>query len=268
MRSLAIFGYGYVAKFLIKELLPDNKVIVVTRHPENVTDKNVSVLHFDDYLPEADGIISTIPPIGGADPVLEKYLPTCWAAYCSSTGVYGDHQGDWVTEESLCNPSNERGRQRLEIEKKWMALPNACVLRIAGIYGPGRSVFDQLDAASAKRIDKPGHVFSRIHVEDIAGFSHFAFSNGLTGIYNLADNLPAPSRAVVEFACDLLGKNYPPLVSFDQANLLPMAFEFYQDCKKVSAEKIAAHGYRVKFKNYADGLVDIIKNQHQEKNPQ
>jgi nucleoside-diphosphate-sugar epimerase len=260
MRSIAIFGYGYVAKFLIKEFLSENKVVVVTRHPEDVKDQNVSVIHFDDCLPEVDGIISTIPPIDGADPVLEKYSPTCWTAYCSSTSVYGDHQGDWVTEESLCIPSNERSRQRLEIERKWIALPKACVLRIAGIYGPGRSVFEQLDTASAKRIDKPGHVFSRIHVEDIAGFSHLAFSNKLTGIYNLADNFPAPSRAIVEYACDLLGKNYPLLVSLDQANLSPMAFEFYQDCKKVNAEKIATHGYRIKFKNYIDGLGDIVKS--------
>lgn len=261
MKTIAIFGYGYVAKFLIREFLPENNVVVITRHPEDVEDQNVSVIHFDDCLPAVDGIISTIPPIDGADPVLEKYSPTYWAAYCSSTSVYGDHQGAWVTEESLCSPSNERSRQRLEIERKWMTLPNACVLRIAGIYGPGRSVFEQLDTASVKRIDKPGHVFSRIHVEDIAGFGHFAFFNKLTGIYNLADNFPAPSRAVVEYACDLLGKDYPPLVSFDQANLSPMAFEFYQDCKKVSAEKIAAHAYSIRFKNYIDGLEDIIKHQ-------
>ena len=260
LKTIAIFGYGYVAKFLIKGFLPDNKIIVVTRHPEDVEDKNISAIHFDDCLPEVDGIISTIPPINGIDPVLERYSPTCWAAYCSSTGVYGDHQGAWVTEESLCSPSNERSRQRLEIERKWMTLPNACVLRIAGIYGPSRSVFDQLETASAKRIDKPGHVFSRIHVEDIAGFSRLAFSNKLTGIYNLADNFPAPSRAIVEYACDLLGKNYPLLVSLDQANLSPMAFEFYQDCKKVNAEKIATYGYRIKFKNYIDGLEDIVKS--------
>jgi nucleoside-diphosphate-sugar epimerase len=261
MGSVAIFGYGYVAKFLVNEFLPENKVIVVTRHPEDVTDKNVSVIHFDDCLPEVDGLISTIPPIDGIDLVLEKYSPSCWAAYFSSTGVYGDHQGDWVTEESLCNPSNERSRRRLEIERKWTELPNACVLRLAGIYGPGRSIFDQLDTGNAKRINKPGHVFSRIHVEDIAAFSHFAFSNKLTGIYNLADNFPAPSRVVMEYACDLLGKGYPPLVSFDQANLSSMALEFYQDCKKVNAEKISKHGYRIKFKNYIDGLEDIIKRQ-------
>ena len=119
--------------------------------------------------------------------MLEKYSPICWTAYCSSTSVYGDHQGDWVTEESLCIPSNERSRQRLEIERKWIALPKACVLRIAGIYGPGRSVFEQLDTASAKIIDKPGHVFSRIHVEDIAGFSHLAISNDVWRIVQKVD---------------------------------------------------------------------------------
>lgn len=261
MKTIAIFGYGYVARFLTKEFSKDHKVIIVTRQPERVP-KDITAIHFGKTLPAIDGAISTVPPFHETDPVLEtyKHLLNNWCAYCSSTSVYGSHEGAWVDEQSLCNPTNFRSQNRLKIEQKWSAQNNACILRLAGIYGPGRSILEQVIMNQAKRIDKQNHVFSRIHIQDIAGFSRFAFSKKLVGIYNLADELPASSRVVIEYVCDKLQKSYPPLVSFNQENMSPMTFEFYQDFKKVSTAKLIKHGYILQIKNYKEGMDDIITN--------
>ena len=254
MKTIAIFGYGYVAQFLVRKLYQTHNVIIVTRKPESIN--GVQTIAFGQPLPFVDGVISTVPPVDGIDPVLDQYQFDCWVAYCTSTGVYGDHQGDWVSEDTLCRPTNQRGQWRLEIEQQWMAYPNSCILRLAGIYGPDRSAINQI-LNSAERIDKPGHLFSRIHVEDIAGFAMFAFYHNLKGIYNLADCLPASSREVIEYACDLLSKPYPKLVPFDQAVLSPMAAEFYKDSKKVNANKIRHSGYTLRFPDYKVGLENI-----------
>lgn len=257
MKTIGILGSGYVAQFLVKKFSKTYNVVVVSRKSEPID--GAHLITFGEPLPPIDGIISTVPPVDGIDPVLEKYQFTCWTAYCSSTGVYGNHDGNWVTEESECRPTSLRGQQRLEIEQEWLKSPNTCILRLAGIYGPGRSVIDQINAG-AQRIDKPGHAFSRIHVEDIAGFANFAFENALTGIFNLADDLPAPTRAVIEYACDLQNLPYPPLVPFEQANLSPMATDFYNDHKKVSNQKIKDADFTLIYNDYRKGLDKIIKN--------
>jgi nucleoside-diphosphate-sugar epimerase len=190
-----------------------------------------------------------------------------WIGYLSTTAVYGDHGGAWVDETTVPTPSGLRGVRRLAAEAAWLAFGKAhgvpCqIFRLAGIYGPGRSALDQVRAGTARRIDKPGQVFSRIHVADIARVLEASMAKPAAGhIYNVCDDCPAPPAAVIEHACALLGVTPPPMQHFDeaQASLSPMARSFYDDNKRVSNRRIKEElGVVLAFPDYQTGLAALF----------
>src|SRR5262245_55263870 len=180
-----------------------------------------------DTVGNATHILCTIAPGRDGDPALRTSSRLLrgvrWLGYLSTTGVYGDAQGDWVDEDTPPRPLQPRSIERLATERAWQAMGIEAgaavdIFRLPGIYGPGRSVIDQVKAGTARRIDKPGQVFSRIHVGDIAGTVLLAISRrGAGRIYNVADDLPAATGDVVAFACELLGRPAPPEIPWEQA---------------------------------------------------
>jgi nucleoside-diphosphate-sugar epimerase len=192
-----------------------------------------------------------------------------WLGYLSTTGVYGDRAGDrhggWVDETSERRPGNPRSRRRAAAEDAWLALWRdrgvpVHVFRLSGIYGPGRSAIDQLRAGTAKRIDKPGQMFSRIHVEDIANVLEASIARPRPGaIYNVADDMPAPAHEVVAHAAKLLGVPPPPLEPYDAERLSPMAREFYAETRRVRNARIKEElGVVLKYPDYKAGLAAIL----------
>jgi nucleoside-diphosphate-sugar epimerase len=217
-------------------------------------------------------VLVTIAPFGGEDVVLKHHSSLTdslqWAGYLSSTAVYGNHEGQWVTEESTPDPSSDRGMERLKIEKQWLdnnRLPSrvqANIFRLSGIYGPKRNILESILAGTAKRIRKPGHVFSRIHQEDITGVIAASMTAGCSGeIYNLADDKPASTASLVEYGCSLLNLPLPPLIPFDSTQMSPELQKFYADSKQVSNRKIKKNlGITLKFPTYCDGLKDCLQD--------
>lgn len=218
-------------------------------------------------------IIHSIPPDAAGDPALRAHLATLdaaadlqWIGYYSTVGVYGGSGGEWVDETTLPAPRNARSEQRVAAEIAWLAygasraVPVA-VLRLAGIYGPGRSAFDKLRDGTARRIVKPGQVFNRIHVADIATITALAASQCLGGTYNLADDEPAPPQDLISYAASRLGMAPPAEIPFDTAELTPMQRSFYADNKRVSNAAIkAALGITLAYPNYRAGLDAILKD--------
>ncbi|MEL7031731.1 MAG: SDR family NAD(P)-dependent oxidoreductase [Pseudomonadota bacterium] len=179
--------------------------------------------------------------------------------YLSTTGVYGDLRGGWAVEWTPVGPGSDRARRRVRAEQLWQsATPETRIVRLPGIYGPGRSALDRVKAGTARRIVRDGQVFSRIHVEDIAtGLKALLFS-GIFGVFHLCDDEAAPPQDVIAYAADLLGVERPPEVAFDQAQLSDMARSFYSECKRVSNAKLkAATGWRPLYPTYREGLSAI-----------
>ncbi len=218
-------------------------------------------------LRAATHLIVSIAPEDDGDPVLrviadairEKIPQLEWISYLSTVGVYGDHGGAWVDERSECRPVSNRSALRLAAEQEWLdagrkaGVPVA-VLRLSGIYGPGRNAFVNLANGTAKRLIKPGQVFNRIHVDDIAGaLWHLAGSN-TGGVFNVTDDEPAPPQDVVSYAAGLMGIDPPPETPFETARLSPMARSFYGENKRVSNAAIKAAGYAFPFPNYRVAL--------------
>jgi nucleoside-diphosphate-sugar epimerase len=188
-----------------------------------------------------------------------------WLGYLSTTGVYGDRAGAWVDETSERRPGNPRSARRAAVEDAWLALWRdrgvpVHVFRLSGIYGPGRSAIDQLRAGTAKRIDKPGQIFSRIHVEDIATVLEASIAHPRPGgIYNVADDAPAPAHEVVAHAAALLGVAPPPLEPYDPERLSPMAREFYAETRRVRNTRIKQElGVALRYPDYKAGLAAIL----------
>ncbi len=225
-------------------------------------------------LAEATHLLHSIPPTAEGDPVLasvqallERSHRLQWIGYLSTTGVYGDRDGGWVDEQTPTAPNNARGQRRVAAERQWLELGArhgiaTQLFRLAGIYGPGRSALDDVRAGTARRILKPGHDFSRIHVEDIARVLEASIARPQPGaIYNACDDLPAPSADVVAFACALLGVAPPPLVPFAEiaSSLSPMAREFWSANRKVRNGKIKRElGVRLLYPDYRAGLRAIF----------
>ena len=215
-------------------------------------------------LEDATHILSSVPPSGeGGDPVLQKYASailasdSSWVGYLSSTGVYGDAGGAWVDESA---PVGEgRRTARADADLAWQALRHDMrVFRLPGIYGPGRSALDRVEDGKAHRIDMPGQIFSRIHVDDIVG-AVIAALDGPAGVYNIADDLPASQNDVIEYACNLLGRKWPPLLTLEEAALSPMARGFYAENRRIAngkAKRLLA--WQPRFANYRQGLQTLL----------
>jgi nucleoside-diphosphate-sugar epimerase len=225
-----------------------------------------------DALAGVTHVLVSVPPDEQGDPVRDCHgrdiaaLSTLrWLGYLSTTGVYGDRGGDWVDESSALAPTGARGSRRAAAERGWLDLYRRHniplhVFRLAAIYGPGRSPFAALRAGTAKRIDKPGQVFSRIHVEDLASVLCASMTQPRPGaVYNVCDDDPAPPEAVVAHAALLLGMPPPPLLPLAEAGLSPMALSFYGDNKRVRNRLIKEElGITLRYPDYRAGLAAIL----------
>jgi nucleoside-diphosphate-sugar epimerase len=281
--NLFCFGCGYVAQnfaTLILSIGGDVKGTTrVATNMKTLQAQGIQPLIFkkDDpltweVLQAFTHILISIPPDQEGDLIIDSYfkkfrsLPNLkWLGYLSTTGVYGDHQGNWVTENSVCTPTQARSQRRLEAELSWLDLWQdykipVHIFRLSGIYGPNRNVFELIRDETIKRIHKSGQVFSRIHVKDIANILLASALNPKPGeIYNLADDEPASASDVIEYACTLLGINPPPLIPFEKAQLSPTAKEFYAENKRVSNSKIK-HDLNVNilYPTYREGLESLV----------
>ena len=282
-----IFGMGYsseaAARALHRSRDPDIPIFGTTREPTNVSTEARRLHVFNGTAPgatlgpdvaRATHVIVSIPPDANGDPVLRHHRANIaaaenleWLCYFSTVGVYGDAGGAWVEETAATDPGNARSRQRLEAEAEWRAFAARrgvplLILRLAGIYGPGRSAFDRLRDGTARRIVKPGQVFNRIHVEDIGRVTALAALARLGGTFNLADDAPGPPQDVIARAAQLLGITPPPAVPFETAEMTPMARSFYADNKRVSNAAIkSALGIELLYPTYREGLAAILANE-------
>ena len=267
--KLFIFGLGFSGQAVARQQRGlGHRVVGTQRAPSTTPD----VLRFGDgvTLPAGalDGVthlLSTIPPGPDGDPVLAELarhgpLPDLiWTGYLSTTGVYGDWGGEWVDEDSELRGHSPRSAARIDAERAWLdsGLP-VHVFRLGGIYGPGRSPLDQVRNGTAHRIVKPGQVFGRIHVDDVAGVVAASMARPEPGtIYNVCDDEPTPPQDVIAYAADLLGVPPPPEIAWEQAEatLSPMARSFYADNKRVSNRRIKERlGYRLLYPSYREGL--------------
>jgi dTDP-4-dehydrorhamnose reductase len=273
MKHFLCFGFGFSAAALARQLDRSRwRITGTSRSDEGVaaiTALGCEGVRFDQLLriPESvTHIVSSVPP-GAGDPVIEKFgLEIAarkfeWVAYLSTTGVYGDHQGRWIDESFPLTPNTLRGEKRVAAEAQWLALHRdhhvpVHVFRLAGIYGPGRNQLLSVRDGTAKRVIKPGQIFSRIHVDDIAGILLASMTKPNPGrAYNVADDEPCPPQDVVAFAADLLGLPPPPEIAFEDAKLSPMAASFYADSKRVSNARVKHElRYAFKYPNYRAGL--------------
>lgn len=217
-------------------------------------------------LARATHILASAAPDAAGDPFLQAVpliaqSPAVWVGYLSTTGVYGDHQGGWVDEDTPLTPSSDRGRWRVLAETQWRAtgLP-VHVFRLAGIYGPGRGPFEKVRDGTARRIIKPGQFFSRTHVADIAQVLAASIRQPAPGTaYNVCDDNPAPPEDVLSHAAHLLGLPEPPAVPFDEAEMSPMARSFYGESKRVRNDRIKTGlGVRLHYPTYQEGLAALL----------
>jgi len=282
MNKLFCFGYGYTCDYLwhYLEKIGGWQIAGTTRDPAKKAEMRshgVSGFLFDYSSPLSDPLfilkdvthllIST-PPLDEGDPSFLIHaediirIPSIkWVGYLSTTGVYGDRNGEWVDENAELKPSNRRGTKRVIAENQWISLLNTYnlplhIFRLSGIYGPGRSALDSVRAGIARRIEKPGHAFSRIHVDDIVQVLLASMLNPNPGsVYNVADDLPAPSHEVIAYACQLLDIPCPPLIPFEEAELAPITKSFYSDNKRIYNNKIKNElGVQLKHPDYKSGL--------------
>ncbi|MBX7528330.1 SDR family NAD(P)-dependent oxidoreductase [Qipengyuania vesicularis] len=259
MPRLFIFGLGYTARRFAQEMRARGWHVDATGSAGNVDFADRTAV--SQALAKASHVLSSVPPDreSGLDPVLSAYrdeLGKAWYGYLSSTGVYGDAGGAWVDE---CSPTGGgRRTARSEADALWLEL-GARVFRLPGIYGPSRSIFDRLKSGKAHRIDLPGQVFSRIHVDDIvSGIVACIESGAPEGAYNLSDDLPTSQNVVVEEAARLLGIDPPPLQTVEEAGLSPMARGFYAENRRVANGKAKrVLGWQPLYPTYREGLAAI-----------
>lgn len=278
--KMLVFGHGYSAGALTPLLTARGwDVIGTTRDdPGRVAAAGASPLIWpgaEDALrgavPRADAILVSTAPTDAGDPVLAAFRDDLararprWLGYLSTTGVYGDRQGGWVDEDSVLDGSGPRGQARIRAEGAWQDLARdhdlpLHIFRLAGIYGPGRGPFQKVRDGTARRIIKPGQVFSRIHVEDIAQVLLASIdAPAPIGIYNVCDDDPAPPQDVIAHAATLLGLPLPPAVPFDQAQMSPMARSFYGDSKRVRNDRIKRDlGVTLRYPDYRSGLAALL----------
>lgn len=282
---LFCFGLGYTAQALARALRAEGwQIAGTTRDPAKrarLTAEGIEVYRFarDHPLEQAEQalagtthLLSSIAPDEQGDPVLGQHgrdLLRCgsivWAGYLGTTGVYGDRRGEWVSEAEPVAPTMPRTRRRVRAEGHWLAsgLPTH-LFRLAGIYGPGpgRSALAAVRAGTARRIDKPGQMFGRVHVDDIVQVLRASMARPNPGaIYNVADDEPAPPQDVITFACALLSVTPPPEVPFEHAELSPMARSFYSDSRRVCNARIKQElGVALRYPSYREGLRALLED--------
>jgi nucleoside-diphosphate-sugar epimerase len=274
-KQVFIFGAGYSGKaFARANKGGAAKIFGTTRSHEKfdvLGQAGIAALLFDgaltgeisDALRKTTHLVISIAPDEGGDPVLNAIRKTIiadmpaleWIAYLSTVGVYGDHGGGWVDETAECKPVSKRSMMRVAAEQEWLKLGEdtgrpMAILRLSGIYGPGRNAFVNLANGTARRLVKPEQVFNRIHCDDIAGALWHLADGNLGGIFNITDDLPAPPQDVVTYAASLMGVTPPPEIPFDGAELSPMARSFYGENKRVANAAIKATGYSFRFPDY------------------
>lgn len=271
MNTLLSIGHGYSAQALARRL-DGWRIIGTTRTPEGVAELRATGIEARLWpgqplpLSEATHLLTSVPP-GASDPVLAAHGAEIaraglrWVGYLSTTAVYGHHDGAWVDETTPPDPSTPRGAARLKAEQAWSALGLPLhIFRLAGIYGPGRGPFEKVRDGSARRIIKPGQVFSRIHVEDIANVLEAALLRPAPGIYNVCDDDPASPETILGLAAEMLGLPPPPMVPYDQAEMSEMARSFYAENKRVRNDKIkAVLGVKLLYPSYREGLAAILR---------
>jgi nucleoside-diphosphate-sugar epimerase len=271
MPHLFCFGLGFSAQALARRLTQQGWTVTGTSRSG---DDGSLVFDGTRPLPRSafDGVthlLVSVPPGEAGDPALACHGDDLarlagslrWAGYLSTTGVYGDRHGEWVDETSSLQPSTARGERRLAAETAWRGLGLPLhIFRLAGIYGPGRNQLVSLLDGTAKRIVKQGQIFSRIHVDDIAGVLEASIAQPNPGqAYNVCDDEPCPPQDVVAFAAELLKIQAPPEIPFDDADLSPMAKSFYAESKRVSNRRIKSElGYRLVYPTYREGLTTIL----------
>lgn len=278
-KTLLSIGHGFSARALAQRLIPQGwRIIGTTRSADKMA--SIAATGVEPLLWPGDDVapfIAQIPhllisagPNAEGDPVLNALKPQItqaatglrWVGYLSTTGVYGDHQGDWVDEETPLAPSTKRGQARVAAEAEWQAIPDLPlhIFRLAGIYGPGRGPFAKVRAGTARRIIKKAQVFSRIHVDDIAQALDLSIAKPQPGaIYNLCDDDPAPPQDVIGHAAELLGLPLPEAVDFETAEMTPMARSFYAESKKVRNDRAKNDlGWRPTYPDYKVGLAAML----------
>lgn len=271
-KTLLCLGFGYTAQALAKRLLPRGwRVIGTAREP--VTDAGIPMFQWpgeDIPLEGVSHILHSIAPADQGDPVLAAMAARIaaapdlrWFGYLSTTAVYGDQDGAWVDEETSLAPASLRGQWRVQAEQGWQSMPGLPlqIFRLAGIYGPGRGPFAKLMSGKARRIIKPGQVFSRIHVDDIALVLAASMEAPAPGrIYNVCDDDPAPPQDVLGHAAELLGLPMPAEVPYDEAGMTAMARSFYGENKRVRNDRIKQElGVELLYPDYRSGLLAVLE---------
>ncbi len=263
MSNMLIFGPGYAASHLARRLAARGwEVTGVTRDGRAGTIAFVDAPAVLSALRGATHILSSVPPSDGADPVLAHYgeviavAPASWVGYLSSTGIYGDSGGAWVDESA---PVKGRREGRNAADAAWAGLRGDMrVFRLPGIYGPGRSILERIAEGRAHRIALPDQLFSRVHIDDIAGGVIASFA-GPPGVYNLADDEPCHQNRLVEWGCAMLGAPMPPLQSLDQADLSPAARAFYAENRRVANGKAKRLlGWTPRYPSFREGLMAVV----------
>jgi hypothetical protein len=270
-QPLFLFGPGYTAQALTQIWAGKAYGTVRSEKSRKTLEKTpIDAVSTADHAGLAAGLggahlIITAAPDDDGCPALRTLsgiadLPTS-VTYLSTTGVYGDLSGGWAMEWTPTNPGSDRGRRRVDAEQGWIAArPDARIVRLPGIYGPGRSAFDRLDKGTARRIVKPNHVFSRAHVDDIASGLKALLLSDVRGVFNLCDEEAAPPQDVIAYAAHLMGITPPPEVAIEDADLSPMGASFYAECKRVSNARLkAATGWRPSYPTYREGLAAIFE---------
>ena len=278
-KTLLSFGHGYSAKALTRRLVPEGWRIIGTSRTEEkaalLPEEGVEPriwpgANMRPALDAATHLLISAAPGEDGDPVLGELKDEIakranqfeWVGYLSTTGVYGDHKGEWIDETAPLTPATKRGIARVKAEADWAGIEGLPlhIFRLAGIYGPGRGPFAKVRNGTARRIIKPGQVFSRTHVEDIAQILHASINKPNPGAaYNVCDNDPAPPEDVIAYAAELLGKPIPPAEDFETAEMTPMARSFYAESKKVRNDRIKDElGVKLIYPDYRSGLRALL----------
>jgi len=279
--NILILGLGYSAGFFARAVLAQGwEVTGTVRSAEKaaaLSRQGIRTLVFGGFavssalakaVAEADAVLVSVQPAEDGDPALGPLRDALiaapnlrWIGYLSTIGVYGDQSGAWVDEATPPAPTNDRTRQRVDIEEAWLQLGRDSgkpvqIFRLSGIYGPGRNAITKLRTGTANRLIKPGQVFNRIHVDDIAGVLMASLAQPRQGaVYNVTDDEPGPPQDVITFAAGLAGLEPPPEIPFEQAKLSPMAASFYGESKRVSNALVKREfGYAFRYPTYREAL--------------